>query len=125
MARKNIPNLRVFPFTRAYLKSKLDKSTLDKLRKESNVDCMELQQFTSLPFSISTLAKRAIKTNLGIPPLPGSATGFSESLISFECNPKEEKKNIYIYIFIYIRTVVIRKEFAQAQRGKRESFKIL
>ena len=62
---------------------------------------MELQQFTSLPFSISTLAKRAIKTNLGIPPLPGSATGFSESLISFECNPKEKKK-IYIYIYIYI-----------------------
>ena len=57
---------------------------------------MELQQFTSLPFSISTLAKRAIKTNLGIPPLPGSATGFSESLISFECNPKEK---IYIYIY--------------------------
>ena len=83
---------------------------------------MELQQFTSLPFSISTLAKRAIKTNLGIPPLPGLATGFSESLISFECNPKE---NIYIYIYLYIRTVVIRKEFAQAQRGKRESFKIL
>ena len=124
MARKNIPNLRVFPFTRAYLKSKLDKSTLDKLRKESNVDCMELQQFTSLPFSISTLAKRAIKTNLGIPPLPGSATGFSESLISFECNPKENIY-IYIYIYLYIRTVVIRKEFAQAQRGKRESFKIL
>ena len=62
---------------------------------------MELQQFTSLPFSISTLAKRAIKTNLGIPPLPGSATGFSESLISFECNPKGKKKKIYIYIYIY------------------------
>ena len=63
---------------------------------------MELQQFTSLPFSISTLAKRAIKTNLGIPPLPGSATGFSESLISFECKPKE---NIYIYIYTELKSL--------------------
>lgn len=40
---------------------------------------------TSLPFSISTFAKRAIRTNLGIHPLPGSTIGFSESLTSFAC----------------------------------------
>lgn len=39
--------------------------------------------FTSLPFRTSTFAKRAIKTNLGIPPLPGSAIGLSDSRMSF------------------------------------------
>jgi hypothetical protein len=49
-------------------------------------------EFTSLPFKISTFANRATKTNLGIPPLPGSAIGFSESLMSCNVNKTYESK---------------------------------
>ena len=38
---------------------------------------------TSLPFNVLTLAKRAIKANLAIPPLFGSVAGLSEHLTSW------------------------------------------
>lgn len=50
----------------------------------------EILEFTSLPFNTSTFAKRAIKANLGIPPLPGSAIGLSESLMSFSYHKKNK-----------------------------------
>lgn len=53
---------------------------------------MKNVKLTSLPFSTSTFAKRAIKPNLGIPPCPGSATGFSESLTS--CINSDENKDL-------------------------------
>lgn len=56
-----------------------NKQIKKKMRRRSNY--LEL---TSLPLSNSTFAIRAMKTNLGSPPFPISATGFPDSLISYE-----------------------------------------
>lgn len=86
--RENLPDLRLLSFTIAHLPEDLRNTGEKKailcsgcINKQKTVD-VKFVKHTSLPFNTSTFANRAIKTNLGIPPRPGSEMGFSESLTS-------------------------------------------
>lgn len=63
-------------------------------------------ELTSLPLSISSFAIRAMKTNLGTPTFPISATGFPDSLISCTKN----KQNYHLSTSIFQRKTPIHTE---------------